>query len=111
MSLLSSVAKGKGVQTAFCSLCSIAATPVRALASTARREITDEELQSNRIRGQARLQADALAREQHRRKRLNELVGVVKDVANQGVAENSIMAQRQSEFSVVWCKLNQTKAR
>lgn len=93
MSLFSSVIKGKGVQTAFCSLCSNTAGPARLLSSTARRTITDEQLKSNRSVGQARLQQEAAARQQFRRQKVGELTGVLKTVEIEGVAENSIMAQ------------------
>lgn len=95
MSLLSSVLKGKGVQTAFCSLCSANAAPSRAVSSNAnpRGEISQEAFRSNISRGEAVLRDEV----QRRRGNLNQLVGVFGKEAERGPAPGSVIAQKQGE--------------
>lgn len=103
MSVLTSALKGKGVQSAFCSLCATASSPSTTTASrafssaVARSQISEAEFEDRRARGYERLQSDAINREERRRGLLQNLVGYSKEWARDGVQPGSIMAERQGE--------------
>lgn len=109
MSILTSALKGKGVQSAFCSLCSSAASVnTTAAAAVARsrafsstiphsQQLSDAEYAARRARGNVLMQEDVAKRAAARQERLSELSAQSREWAKEGPRPGSVIAERQGK--------------